>query len=287
MTRFARPGFKGKKTSEDATKWEDLQKATKKTGPFKRKTEPTVYSDDTTEVIKQKRKKKKIKEAKIQELMKVDTSAESTPSASNYINTKPRPPPSQSNDFPVFNKNRALPPGQKLGRGKFAFSKMDPELKRQQRADVHKNRRGKMNPCFVCRGTDHKAADCPEGRDKGVGMCFKCASTEHTSERCRRTDIEGFPHAKCFICNETGHLSRACPDNPRGLYPNGGCCKECGSVEHFAKDCTKKQKNVENTTIKLKTLSEVKGIDDDGFIPDKKKKVAPPPAKKIVKVVKF
>lgn len=47
----------------------------------------------------------------------------------------------------------------------------------------------------------------------------------------------GFPHAQCFVCGEKGHLSRACPDNPRGLYPNGGSCKMCGSVEHFLKDC--------------------------------------------------
>jgi len=218
----------------------------------------------------------------MQELMKVDTSS----SSRNDFNRK-LPTSGPSHDFPTFNKHREVPPGTKLGRGQWAFSKMDPELKRQQRADVHKNRRGKLNPCFVCRGTDHKAADCPEGRDKGVGMCFKCSSTEHTSERCKRTDIEGFPYAKCFICNETGHLSKACPDNPRGLYPNGGCCKECGSVEHFAKDCTKKQGRAENVTIKLKTLGEVRGIDDDGFIPERKKKVVPALAKKVVKVVKF
>ena len=46
-----------------------------------------------------------------------------------------------------------------------------------------------------------------------------------------------FPYAKCFICKEIGHLSKQCPDNPRGLYPNGGCCKWCSSVEHYKRDC--------------------------------------------------
>lgn len=36
-----------------------------------------------------------------------------------------------------------------------------------------------------------------------------------------------------------GHISRQCPDNPRGIYPKGGACKECGDVTHLKKDCPK------------------------------------------------
>ena len=29
-------------------------------------------------------------------------------------------------------------------------------------------------------------------------------------------------------------------DNPRGLYPKGGGCRFCGSVEHLKNDCVRK-----------------------------------------------
>ncbi len=53
----------------------------------------------------------------------------------------------------------------------------------------------------------------------------------------RPTLLGGFPFATCFICKERGHLTRSCPDNPRGLYPQGGGCKQCGSVEHLSANC--------------------------------------------------
>ena len=56
-------------------------------------------------------------------------------------------------------------------------------------------------------------------------------------------DITGaYPYATCFVCKEMGHISRDCLSNDNGLYPNGGCCLECGSVRHFRKDCPEKQK---------------------------------------------
>ena len=35
-------------------------------------------------------------------------------------------------------------------------------------------------------------------------------------------------------------LIQACPDNPKGLYPKGGGCVFCGSVEHLKRDCPRK-----------------------------------------------
>ncbi|KAI1239629.1 zinc finger CCHC domain-containing protein 9, partial [Lamprotornis superbus] len=108
--------------------------------------------------------------------------------------------------------------------------------------------------CFHCREPGHGVADCPavlESQDMGTGICYRCGSTEHDLSKCRaKVDPAAgpFPYAKCFICGEMGHLSRSCPDNPKGLYAEGGGCKLCGSVEHFKKDCPEKQ-NAEQVTV--------------------------------------
>lgn len=57
-------------------------------------------------------------------------------------------------------------------------------------------------------------------------IIFRCGSTEHKLQECRNAVYNNhLEFAKCFICNEEGHLSRQCPDNPMGLYPNGGACR--------------------------------------------------------------
>ncbi|NXW49896.1 ZCHC9 protein, partial [Nyctiprogne leucopyga] len=108
--------------------------------------------------------------------------------------------------------------------------------------------------CFHCREPGHGVADCPavlESQDTGTGICYRCGSTEHDISTCKaKVDpaAGAFPYAKCFICGEMGHLSRSCPDNPKGLYAEGGGCKLCGSVEHFRKDCPEKQ-NADQVTV--------------------------------------
>ena len=84
------------------------------------------------------------------------------------------------------------------------------------------------------------SSECPlKGEGESSDICFKCGSTEHNIHQCQTQLKEGeFPFAKCFICKLIGHLSGSCPDNPRGLYPDGGGCKFCGSVEHYKRDCT-------------------------------------------------
>ncbi|RWR99761.1 hypothetical protein B4U79_02820, partial [Dinothrombium tinctorium] len=59
--------------------------------------------------------------------------------------------------------------------------------------------------------------------------------------------------ARCFICRKTGHLSRDCPQNEKGVYPKGGCCKKCGSKAHLVKDCP--QSNDDNNNEGLSILS--------------------------------
>ncbi|XP_075710979.1 zinc finger CCHC domain-containing protein 9 [Rhinoderma darwinii] len=119
-------------------------------------------------------------------------------------------------------------------------------LKRQQ------NTKSKM-VCFHCRKPGHGMADCSEAlrcQEMGTGICFRCGSTEHEVNKCRaKVDpaLGEFPYAKCFICGEMGHLSRSCPDNPKGLYAQGGGCRVCGSVEHFQRDCPEHKTSAQMT----------------------------------------
>ncbi|CAL8322729.1 unnamed protein product [Lota lota] len=139
--------------------------------------------------------------------------------------------------------------------------------------------------CFNCRKPGHGLADCPDAErdvEMGRGICFRCGSTEHEVQRCRaKVDpaLGEFPYAKCFICGKTGHLSRSCPDNPKGLYKEGGSCHVCGSVEHFQKDCPEHQSAA--TSITLGWLSNNMSADhEDVDVPVKKAK--PKPAKVVM-----
>ncbi|KAL9821124.1 zinc finger CCHC domain-containing protein 9 isoform 1-T1 [Geothlypis trichas] len=121
------------------------------------------------------------------------------------------------------------------------------DRRRESRRLRRQERKKNAMVCFHCREPGHGVADCPavlESQDMGTGICYRCGSTEHDLSKCRaKVDPAAgpFPYAKCFICGEMGHLSRSCPDNPKGLYAEGGGCKLCGSVEHFKKDCPEKQ----------------------------------------------
>ena len=39
------------------------------------------------------------------------------------------------------------------------------------------------------------------------------------------------------MCTEIGHLASQCPKNEKGIYPDGGCCRYCGSTRHLARHC--------------------------------------------------
>ncbi|KAG6451400.1 hypothetical protein O3G_MSEX007119 [Manduca sexta] len=127
----------------------------------------------------------------------------------------------------------------------------------------------KKDVCYNCRKGGHNLSDCPELKTKipGVdgandGVCFKCGSTEHRQFECKVQRDKEFRFATCFICKDQGHIARQCPDNPKGLYPNGGGCKLCGDVTHLKKDCPTTKDQKEETSVKLQTLNDgnIEGI---------------------------
>ncbi|XP_034950298.1 probable ATP-dependent helicase PF08_0048 [Chelonus insularis] len=135
-------------------------------------------------------------------------------------------------------------------------SDIDAAMKLERRKAEKALTRVKKNVCFHCRKAGHVLSDCPElGREEAAtGICFKCGSTEHTHFECKVNKKEEFRFATCFICREQGHIAKQCPDNPKGLYPQGGACKICGDVTHLKKDCPDLVKEKEDNTLTLDTI---------------------------------
>ncbi|XP_054842221.1 zinc finger CCHC domain-containing protein 9 isoform X2 [Eublepharis macularius] len=258
MTRWARANITQSKKALDATPWEDM----------KNSSSGNTATNKKQISLRNPQGKKKNKKKK------------------DYLNE-------DVNGFMEYLKQNS----QLLHNGKFIDShktkeKIATALKKDKRRETRRLNRQEIKKnamvCFHCRKPGHGVADCPaalESQDMGTGICYRCGSTEHEIKKCKvKIDpaLGEFPYAKCFICGEMGHLSRSCPDNPKGLYAEGGSCRICGSVEHFKKDCPDNQ----NADRAVTVGRWIKGMSADyEEILDHSKLQKPKP--KVAKVVNF
>ncbi|XP_077203625.1 zinc finger CCHC domain-containing protein 9 [Paroedura picta] len=253
MTRWARANNTQSKKALNATPWEDMKNSSSGTTATNKKQSPLRNVQG-----KKKNKKKK-----------------------DYINE-------DVNGFMEYLKQNS----QLHNDSHKVKEEIVTALKKDQRRETRRLKRQDIKNntmvCFHCRKPGHGIADCPaalDSQDMGTGICYRCGSTEHEIKKCKvKIDpaLGEFPYAKCFICGEMGHLSRSCPDNPKGLYAEGGSCRVCGSVEHFKKDCPENQSSDRAVTVGrwLKGMSA-----DYEEILDSSKLQKPKP--KVAKIVNF
>jgi len=158
---------------------------------------------------------------------------------------------------------------------------LEATMKKERRIAEKGLARSKKLVCFSCREPGHMLADCPNAMTEvhaASGHCFKCGSLEHTSKDCKSKlkRENAYRFAVCFICKQEGHLAKTCPDNPNGLYPKGGGCVFCGSVEHLKRDCARKVEKDLRQGVKVGTmgntnLEEEQAFDTAKMIKKKKK----------------
>jgi len=105
--------------------------------------------------------------------------------------------------------------------------------------EVQKVNKGSAIGCYHCQDAGHKLRDCPKVDKSTVEskMCYKCGSMEHVSYMCKVKSNDSYPFATCILCKKVGHIAKQCPTNKKGCYPFGGSCLQCGSIEHYKRDC--------------------------------------------------
>ena len=177
----------------------------------------------------------------------------------------------------------------KLEKEKISAAEIKEVLKRERRKAEKFLAKSKKNVCFQCREPGHVLNDCPQQKTSKsiskMGNCFKCGSNEHTSKDCesKLKGADAYRFAECFVCKQTGHLAKACPDNPKGLYPKGGGCRFCGSVEHLKSECPRKAQKDARSEVRVMKQSDHAHLEDEPIEPSRPKIVM----KKKPKVVSF
>ncbi|KAJ1668897.1 hypothetical protein EV178_000161 [Coemansia sp. RSA 1646] len=136
-------------------------------------------------------------------------------------------------------------------------------IRSEQRRVNRLSEKEKRSTCYLCRRDGHRVKNCPQASNHDVGVCYHCGSEDHTTKSCPKPG-KSFPYATCYVCKERGHLASKCKLNDKGLYPNGGGCKYCGSKLHLMRDCKPAQNNVAGTTVGMVVPSQG-GDDDDVF----------------------
>jgi zinc finger CCHC domain-containing protein 9 len=162
------------------------------------------------------------------------------------------------------------------------------DVKSAHRRDKREEERMAATRCFACRQMGHSANKCTNTltsantvvakesvkKEEPLVCCYRCGSTEHNLAKCTKPAPEygsDLPFASCFICGKKGHISSKCNLNQgRGIYPNGGCCLLCQSVDHLAKDCHLRAKTsavntISNAAISLGEANGKTGADEDDF----------------------
>lgn len=181
----------------------------------------------------------------------------------------PPPPPAAG---PPEGKRRALPSQNEMEES-LGLKKERRSENRRQKRETNRNR-GKV--CFNCRREGHRAQDCPEsttttttitsdGKKPARQICYRCGKSDHSLKQCRLHPSKGLPFAECFVCKERGHITSNCPTNGNGIYPDGGSCKICRSVEHLAKDCPLPDEVRLGTVVGTAGHGVDIGADDDDF----------------------
>jgi len=177
----------------------------------------------------------------------------------------------------------------KLEKGKISPNEIKEVLKKERRRAEKSLAKSIKNVCYQCRQPGHVLNDCPQldlkqNKSKMMGKCFKCGSNEHTSKNCesKLKGADAYRFAECFVCKQTGHLAKACPDNPKGLYPKGGGCRFCGSVEHLKSDCPRKAQKDAKSDVRAMKMNDHKDLEDEPIPSQPKKKFQPQKKQKVV-----